>query len=229
MFMRYLSWLSVALAAPLVASAQVVTVDEGSFTISRGGARVGHESFTIRKTAGPGGDVFVANATVDYDSQRLSPALRTDNSFSPLAYQVEVRSGNAVQERFKGLIGRGRFSAQMMTPQGESAKEYLVSDGALVLDDDVFHQYFFLAQKLRGGSGSVPVVVPRRNVQETMRVQANGTERLTVGGVPLEARQIILTEPSGATRRVWVDAQGRVLKVSLEGRGVVAQRDDPPR
>jgi hypothetical protein len=227
--MRNLSLLLVALVAPRAASAQVVTVDEGSFTILRGGSRVGHESFTIRKTAGPGGDVFVANATVNYDAQRLSPALRTDDSFSPLAYQVEVRSGDAVQERLKGLIGRGRFSAQVMTPQGESAKEYLVSDGALVLDDDVFHQYYFLAQKLRDGSGSVPVVVPRRNVQETMRVQANGSERLTVGGVPFDARQIILTEPSGATRRIWVDAQGRVLKVSLEGRGVVAQRDDPPR
>jgi hypothetical protein len=227
--MRYFSLLLVALATPLVLAAQVVTVDEGSFTISRGGSRVGHENFTIRKTPGPGGDVFVANATVDYDSQRLSPALRTDNSFAPLAYQVEVRSGDAVQERLKGLIGRGRFSAQIMTPQGESAKEYVVSDGALVLDDDVFHQYYFLAQKLRGGSGSLPVVVPRRNVQETMRAQTNGSERLTIGGVPLDARQIILTEPSGATRRVWVDAQGRVLKVSLEGRGVVAQRDGPPR
>src|SRR5919206_1544784 len=188
--MRYLSWLFVALAAPLAAPAQVVTVDEGSFTILRGGSRVGHESFTIRKTAGPGGDIFVANATVDYDSQRLSPALRTDDSFSPLAYQVEVRSGDAVQERLKGLVGRGRFSAQLMTPQGESAKEYVVSDGALVLDDDVFHQYYFLAQKLRGGAGSVAVVVPRRNIQETMRVQADGSERLAVGGVPLEARQI---------------------------------------
>jgi hypothetical protein len=227
--MRNLSLLLVALVAPRAASAQVVTVDEGSFTILRGGSRVGHESFTIRKTAGPGGDIFVANATVDYDSQRLSPALRTDDSFSPLAYQVEVRSGNAVQERLKGLLGRGRFSAQVTTPQGESAKEYVVSDGALVLDDDVFHQYYFLAQKLRGGSGSVPVVIPRRNVQETMRVQANGSERVAIGGVPLDARQIILTEPSGATRRIWVDGQGRVLKVSLEARGVVAQRDDPPR
>jgi hypothetical protein len=227
--MRYFSLLFVALATPLVLAAQVVTVDEGSFTISRGGARVGRENFTIRKTPGPGGDMFVANATINYDSQRLSPALRTDNSFSPLAYQVEVRSGDAVQERLKGLVGRGRFSAQLMTPQGESAKEYVVSDGALVLDDDVFHQYYFLAQKLRDGSGSVAVVVPRRNVQETMRVQANGTERLAIGGVPFEARQIILTEPGGATRRIWVDAQGRVLRVSLEGRGVVAQRDDPPR
>jgi hypothetical protein len=227
--MRYLSLLCAALVAPLAVSAQVITVDEGSFTISRGGTRVGHESFTIRKTAGPGGDVFVANATVDVDGQRLSPALRTDNSFSPLAYQVEVRSGDEVQQRLKGLVGRGRFSAQVMTPRGESAKEYVVSDGALVLDDDVFHQYYFLAQKLHGGSGSVPVVVPRRNVQETMRAQTNGSERMTVGGVPLDARQIILTEPSGARRRIWVDGQGRVLKVSLDDRGVVDRRDDPPR
>jgi hypothetical protein len=38
-----------------------------------------------------------------------------------------------------------------------------------------------------------------------------------------------MTEPDGATRRIWVDAQGRVLKVMLEGRGITATRDDPPR
>jgi hypothetical protein len=38
-----------------------------------------------------------------------------------------------------------------------------------------------------------------------------------------------MTEPDGATRRIWVDAQGRVLKVTLESRGITATRDDPPR
>src|SRR6185437_6509612 len=88
-------------AAPLPAQAQVVVVDEGTFSISRGGSRIGRESFTIRRSPGPGGDVYVANATVDFDAQRLSPALRADNSFSPLAYQLEVRSGGTVQEQLR--------------------------------------------------------------------------------------------------------------------------------
>jgi hypothetical protein len=220
------------LAMPAPAAAQVTVVDEGSFTISRGGSPVGRETFTIRRTPGPGGAVYVANATVDVDATRISPALRADNSFSPLAYQLEVREGAAVRERLKGLVGRGRFSAQVKTPTGESTKEYIVSDGALVLDDDVFHQYYFLAQRVQQlgtGGGTVPVVIPRRNTQQVMRVRVQGDEQVVVGGKALEARHLVLTEPGGSARQIWVDAQGRVLKVSLDARGIVALRDDPPR
>lgn len=232
--MRYLSLLSAAavMAAPAASPAQVTVVDDGTFTITRNGQHVGHESFSIRKTSGPGGDVYVASATVEIDDQRLSPALRADSALVPLAYQLEVRSGDAVQERLKGIVGRGRFSAEVHTPQGESTKEYVVSTGALVLDEDVFHQYYFLAQRaarLPGGSGAVPVVIPRRNVQEVMRVRTAGTERITLGRTPIEARHLVLTEPGGASRQIWVDAQGRVLKVSLDARGLVATRDAPPR
>jgi hypothetical protein len=232
--MRYLSLLSATLlvAPPASAAAQVSVVDEGTFTISRSGARIGHESFTIRKTAGPGGDVYVANATVDVDAERLSPALRAGSDFSPLAYQLEVRTGSEVQERLKGLVGRGRFSAQVKTPKGESTKEYIVSDGALVLDDDVFHQYYFVAQRaqqLGAAGGTVPVVIPRRSTQVVMRLEPRGSERVTVGGRAVDARHLVLTEPGGATRNIWVDAQGRVLKVTLDARNITALRDEPPR
>lgn len=231
--MRYLSLLSATLlAVPSPSPAQVSVVDEGTFTITRDGQRIGHETFTIRKTAGPGGDVYVASATVDVDTQRLSPALRADDSFAPLAYQLEVRSGDEVQERLKGLVGRGRFSAQVKTPRGESTKEYVVSDGALVLDDDVFHQYYFLAQRagrLGGAGGTVPVVIPRRNTQVVMRVKLVGPDRVTIGGRAIAARHLVLAEPGGATRQIWVDDAGRVLKVSLDARGLTATRDEPPR
>jgi hypothetical protein len=231
--MRYLTLLSATLlAVPATARAQVTVVDEGTFTIAHGGQRIGRESFTIRKTAGPGGDVYVANATVDYDTQRLSPALRADQTFAPLAYQLEVRSGDEVKERLKGMVGRGRFTAQVKTPRGESTKEYIVADGALVLDDDVFHQYYFLAQralKLGAAGGTVPVVVPRRNTQEVMRVKTVGSDRVAIGGTPVAATHLELTAPGGAARQIWVDAEGRVLKVSLDARGVVATRDEAPR
>lgn len=233
MGMRYFGLLSATLLVlPTAAPAQVAVVDEGTFTITRGGTRIGQETFTIRRTASPGGDVYVANATVDFDAQRISPALRADGAFSPLLYQLEVKSGDEVQERLLGRVGRGRFSAQVKTPKGESTKEYVVSDDALVLDDDVFHQYYFLAQRARqlgASGGAVPVVIPRSNRQVVMRVRPAADERLTVGGSALDARQLVLTEPAGATRRIWVDGQGRVLKVSLDGRGVVATRDGPPR
>ena len=229
--MRYFGLLSATLlAVPAVAPSQVTVADEGSFTISRSGTRIGRETFTIRRTPGPGGDVYVANATVEFDAERLSPALRADDSFAPLAYQLEVRSGGEVRERLRAIVGRGRISAQVKTAKGESTKEYIVADGALVLDDNVFHQYYFLARRSAGAANSsVPVVIPQRNTQVVMRVTAQGNDAVTIGGRSIEGRVLVLTEPGGATRHIWVDSQGRVLKVSLDARGSTALRDEPPR
>ena len=52
--------------------------------------------------------------------------------------------------------------------------------------------------------------------------------RVSIGTTELDAKHIVVTEPSGATRDVWVDAKGRVLKVAIPSRNVVALRDDPP-
>lgn len=229
--MRYFGLLSATLlAVPTAAPTQVVVVDEGSFTISRSGTTIGREVFTIRRTPGPLGDAYVANATVSFDTERLSPALRADESYSPLAYQLEVRSGNEVTARLRAIVGRGRISAQVKTPKGESTKEYIVADGALVLDDNVFHQYYFLARRLEHTGGTtVPVVIPQRNTQVVMRVSKEGNEAVNIGGQSIAAHQLVLTEPGGDARRIWVDTEGRVLKVSLEARGVVALRDEPPR
>ncbi|HEU5183676.1 MAG TPA: DUF6134 family protein [Gemmatimonadaceae bacterium] len=225
--MRHLIAGIALLGATLPASAQVAVVDEGSFTITQNGTRIGREEFAIRRTPSPGGDVLVANATVVYTDRRLSPALQTDAAGAPLRYQVEVSVGADIQERLQGRVGRGRFSAQLRTPRGESSREYVVADGALILDDDVFHQYYFLARA--GRTGTVPVVVPRRNVQLSMRVNDEGADMVMIGGSRVAATRYAMSDPDGGTRRIWVDAQGRVLKVTLEGRGITATRDDPPR
>ena len=225
--MRHLIAGLALLSLALPAAAQVAVVDEGSFTISHNGTRIGREEFAIRRTPNPGGDVLVANATVVYTDRRLSPALQTDAAGAPLRYQVEVSAGADVHERLQGRVGRGRFSAQLRTPRGESAREYVVADGALILDDDVFHQYYFVARA--GRTGAVPVVVPRRNVQVTMRVDNEGADVVAISGDRVPATRYVMTEPDGAARRIWVDTQGRVLKVTLESRGITATRDDPPR
>jgi hypothetical protein len=225
---RYLAVLALSASTALPAAAQVTTLDEGTFTISRNGTPVGRESFSIKSSPGGiGGPVVQARATVSYDDRRLTPVLKADSIGSPTEYQLEVRAGANASEVLKGVIRRGRFSATMQTPRGENLKEYVVSEGALVLDEDVFHQYYFLARGNR--TGSVPVVVPHRNVQVVMRVEDRGSSSVAVGGQSIPARALVLVEPGGANREIWVDSQGRVLKVAIPSRGLIALRDEPPR
>ncbi len=225
--LRFAPWLPLALFLATAADAQTL-VDEGSFTISRNDHTIGREQFSIRSGVATGGSgtSFTAYGTTTYSDRRLDPRLVTDADGAPVRYEVETRIGPERQELLSGQVQRGRFSARTQTPRGMSAREYIVADGALILDDDIFHQYFFVART--GRTGAVPVVVPRRNVQVTMQVDARGTERLTIGSRAIDARHLTVSEPNGETRDVWVDSEGRVLRVVIPARGITAQRDDPP-
>lgn len=203
-------------------------MDQGSFTITLRGARVGREEFRIRRTPASDTSVnYVASATVTLGGRRLAPDLRTDTNGGLLAYRVDARGEGRSDERLKGAVERGLFTAVLTSPRGEAAREYVVSDGAVILDDDVFHQYYFVAR--HAGRDTLAVVVPRRSVQVAMRLERRGGELVTIGGRAVPATHLVLTDPAGAARDVWADADGRVLKVSLGVRGLVAERDEPPR
>ena len=223
---------AIAVPLPSGATAQVLVVDEGSFTITRNGARTGRETFSIRRTGTAAGDAYVANGTVDLDGRRLVPALQTDADLGPMKYQLEIRKGDDVLERLKGISGRGRFSTQVRTAKGESTREFIASDNAVLLDDDVFSQYYFIAQralKLGAAGGAIPVVVPQRAAQEVLHAAWSPDETIVIAGRPVKGRHLVLTEPGGAVQNVWMDSAGRVLKVSIDARGLVIQRDDLPR
>lgn len=214
------------LAVP--AAAQVSTVDEGSFTISRAGQRVGSEVFAIRQTPGAErGMILVSSATITAGERRVLPALRTDERGVPLAYQIDVRVGGESRERLTGLVGRGRFSAQVHTAGGESASEFVVAAGARLIDEDIFHQYYFLV--LGNRRGAVPVIIPRRGEQVTVEVVERGQEALVVGGRPLAATRLTVLLNGAPDRDVWIDGAGRVLRVEIPARQVIAMRDEPPR
>jgi hypothetical protein len=202
-------------------------IDEGSFTITLGGQRAGREDFRIAATPRGSSVEHMAQATVTYGDRRLNPALVADAEGVPARYEIVSRGGDAGQEQWKGTIFRGRVSAQIQTATGASAKEYVVTEGALILDDDIIHQYYFVAR--HRSAGSVTVVIPRRNTQLRLTFSTGGTETLAIGTQQIESSRLILTEPSGATREVWVDSENRVLKVAIPSRNLVAMRDDPPR
>jgi hypothetical protein len=221
----------VALAAATISSplpGQVATLDEGSFSITVSGERVGREDFRIRSTPGATGPEIVATANVSYATRRILAQMRADSAGAPSRYLIEVKDGQTVEERVDGSVFRGRVSARLKNSRGESASEFVASPGALVVDDDVFHHYYFITRR-PGPVGPVSVIVPRRNTQVTMRVSDAGTEKLTIGGSTLDARHYSIADPGGADREVWADAAGRLLKVAIPSKGVVALRDDPPR
>ena len=73
------------------------------------------------------------------------------------------------------------------------------------------------------------MIIPRRNNQAVVKISSAGNDRVAVGNRELEAQHLIMAETGSSPRDVWVDDQGRVLKVAIPDRSLVALRDDPPR
>jgi hypothetical protein len=202
-------------------------LDQGSFSITVRGQRVGREDFTIRTGSQGVALTFVAQATVQYRERQLAPLLVADSAGVPLSYEITVRTADDATEVWKGSIVRGRMSARIQTGRGQVAREYIIPDGTLIVDDEVFHQYYFVARQR--GRGSVNVLSPRSNTQSRLAITSGGEERLQIGPVELQATHLVLTDASGAQRDLWIDAEGRILRVVLPAAGIVATRDDPPR
>lgn len=200
-------------------------VDEGSFTIMLGGRTAGRENFRISAVSRAGGSEFLARADAAFGDRKVSPELRTDATGAAIEYGV-TRTGEAT-ETWRGLVSRGRLSATITTARGPSARELIVPPGSVILDDDLLHQHWFVARRTQ--AGRVPVIIPHRNAVTMVTVATVGTEPLQVGTRELAATRLRFEEPGGDRREVWVDAEGRLLKVEIAARRLVAIRDDPPR
>ena len=216
------------LAALLVArfaGAQVTSLDEGSYTLIRDGERIGREDFSIRSTPSTGAPVLVAQGRITIGTRRVSPGLNADTAGFILRYQSEVRVEGRVVESYSGQTNRDHYAARIQRADGESAREFRLPPGTVAVDDEVVHQLWFVAR--RGPDATVPVLVPRRNVVEMVRVELVGPERLAMDVREFDTRHLRLrTEGSGLVRDIWLDETGRMLKVAFPALRLVAVRDD---
>jgi len=213
------------LAAPALPAQAPRIADEGSFTIMVAGRTVGRENFRI--TVVPRGEsvVYLAKAEVAFGDRKISPELHTDGTGAAIDYKV-TRTGDS-SEVWDGAISRGRLSTRITTERGPAAREFIVPAGAMILDDDLVHQLYFIVRRTR--NGRVPVVIPHQNTQASLTVTTVGNVPLQVGTAEVASAHVQVAEPGGARLDVWVDATGRVLRVEDPSRRLVAMRDDPPR
>lgn len=227
--MRPLPLLVVLASFASTARAQVTSVDEGSFTITRAGARVGREDFSIRSSPGPsGGAMLVAHGIVVMGARRIEPSQNADTSGAVLNYNSTVKEGGRDVVVYSGKFARDHYQARTSRPEGETWREFRLPAGTVAVEDDVIHQLWFIAR--RGPGAAVPVLAPLRNAIERVRVELVGDERLTIDGETFAARHLRLrTDGSGAVRDVWLDASGRILQVAVPATKVLAVRDEPPR
>lgn len=201
-------------------------VDEGTFTITRSGAPVGRESFRIIRAPAPGGQVYQATGTSVIGDLKATMSLGTDSLGSPVSYEAHISDKTQLVQHLRGRGRPNRFGLFVQTRTGESAREFVLANGVLLLDENVFHHFFFVG--LAAPQGEVIVIAPRSAQQERMRLQSRGEEGIEIAGRTIPGRRVSLVNGDGP-REVWLDEQGRLLKVAIPDQGIVALRDDPPK
>lgn len=227
-FSQILAAPALIVLAATAASAQTLTLDEGTFVLRSGGREIGREVFTIRQNGTGSGSVIVAQGRVDLnDSDGLVTNLEVSGpSLRPASYQVQVEGDQP--QKIAGRVAGGRFSARIVSPAGEMMREYLAGDGAVIIDEGVAHQNYFLARRLAQAPFRVPVIVPRQSRQVSTSVAAPTDATLSIGGKSVEARRFSVQPQGGDARTVWADSEGRILRVEIPSRDLVAERTELP-
>lgn len=215
-------------AAPATAAAQAV--DSGTFVVYVEDRQVGTEQFVINQAGSGAGAELVASGRVRVrlpeGTLELDPRLTTRGvGAAPVSYQVDV--GGSSPSRIIGTVGGGRFSAKIVTGSGEQLREYVASNGAVVLDQGVAHHYGFLAQRTH--QGRVPVIIPRENRQVMATVSSRGEERIEIGGATATVFHLVVQPAGGEEHHVWVDDLNRVVRVEVPSRAWRAERTRLPR
>lgn len=217
---------AVAFAPAALRAQESAVVDEGTFMITQQGAPYGRESFRIVRTPAPGGQVYRATGQGALGDNRVTSTLGTDSTGVPVSYESELRLNGRIIQRLRGRGRPGRFTVLSNTTSGEAAREYVLDNGALLLDGDVIHHYFFVP--MVADHGNLYVIAPRIGQQVRYRLEELDHESVDIGGRGIDSRHFVLSG-NGIRREVWVDGRGRLLKVSIPDKGLVAVRDEAPR
>lgn len=201
-------------------------VDEGTFSVTQNGVPQGRESFRIVRAPAPGGQVYRAQGQSALGENRVTTSLSTDSSGTPVSYEATLTRASQSAQRLQGKGRPGRFGVLAQSKTGESVREYVLDNGALIIDEDVFHHFYFVP--LAAQHAQIIVITPRSAQQIRLRLEQRGEEGVEIAGQTIAGRRFVLVGTDGE-RHVWVDAQGRLLRVSLPQKGLIALRDDPPR
>lgn len=220
--------LILCLVTPPALRAQVIILDEGTFSHTVDGTRVGREDFSIRATGSAPGAAFVAQANVLEGENRRTVVLNTDSLGTPLRFQLESREANTVVGRVVGERQRSVWSGRILTERRESAREFPLPIDAYIAEAGVVHSLWFV---MRFGQGRDAVLfAPSGPSQHRVRLAPDGADSVTVAGQVLAAARWTLRDATDGSLHwaVWLDASGRILRALHPASGLEALRDDPP-
>jgi hypothetical protein len=178
----------------------------GEFTISIDGSRVGREEFSISRNAGG----FVATGRtrlqVNGENVQMDSRMELDADLNPTSY--EYRSEG---RRLEMDIGDPATDVRVTIDGEVTSYQILFPAGAMIVDDNFFHHYILLMERVGQEGGAVEVFVPQQLTEGTVEVRAVG-----------DGTYDLLTE--NLSLRASVDSDGRLIRLVGLDSNVVIER-----
>ncbi|HKW42535.1 MAG TPA: hypothetical protein VJN39_14900 [Gemmatimonadales bacterium] len=216
--------MSPALLAPLALLALQAPVDEGTLVVREDTLVIAREAFRLTAMrAGTGATRWTLATTVRYDRSRpvvvLDPIVELGPDSNPVSLEYTVADPREPL-RILGQLTRGRFTVRLLGRRTERAREFPAPPPTAVLDDSVFALYLAAAWQGRARATSVTGVFPRGGRRELLTVQEEPGEG--------PARHVTISGGENRLVHVWVGPDGKLTKVEIPSRRLVAERFAPP-
>jgi hypothetical protein len=214
-------------AAPVSLTAQALVLDEGTFSLSMNGERIGREDFSLRAARGTGGG-YIGQGNLLHGEQRRTVVLTVDSTGAPLRFQLDTRELGKVTASVAGQQERQIWSARIVRGGVESARESRLPPDTFIAELGVIHQLWFV---LRFGEGRpLTLLSPSGPTQVRVMVEEQAPDRVALGLREFVARRWVLRrlEDGVVLWELWTDSAGRLLKAANRVSALEALRDDPP-
>ena len=165
--------------------------------------------------------------TIRYDRARpvvvLAPILEVNGDTMPATLQYDVADPRQ-PSRILGELGRGRFTVRLVARATERAREFPTGQRAVVLDDSVFAPYVFAAWRATSEPSTLTAIFPRGLRRAAVQVRDLGAAATTLNRDPARLRHITLGGEGQEPVSLWLDENGRLMKVEIPSRRLTAER-----
>ncbi len=203
-------------------------VDEGTLVVREDTLEIARETFRLTAVrTGAGVTRWKLATTIRYDRTRpvvvLDPIVELGPDSSPVSLEYTVADPREPL-RILGQLTRGRFVVRLLGRRTERAREFPAPPPAAVVDDSVFALYLPVAWQGRPRPVTVTCVFPRAGRRELLTVQDLGVESTTLNRDPAALRHITVTGGENRVIHLWLAADGRLAKVEVPSRRLVAER-----
>lgn len=208
-------------------------IDEGVLVVRRDSQQVARESFRLQqRRPGDPASGWLLNATARWPGPGsrttvLTPVLELAGDSAPaaLAYDV-IADGRS--ERITGQPGPGRFTLRHLLPGVERARELPGGPRIVIADDSVYSLFLLVAWHAPRSPDSAPTrvtaILPRRASRATLTLTDLGIAATTVNRDPAMLRHILIAGGPMGPVHVWLDRDGRLMKVEMPDGGLRAER-----